>query len=179
MRDWNVVVSIYQSGFRRVLQTLQRFGQVARTGYYNVLVMKVDEPVRLLETLEELTERQPALYDAISRVAPAMQIVEFHSQEEFQQRLADILATWAAQLAGRTFHLRVHRRGAKFGLGTQEVERRLDETLLAATSHLGAPARIDFSDPDYVIAVDAVDERAGVSLWTREDLARHRLLRPD
>jgi len=30
-----------------------------------------------------------------------------------------------------------------------------------------------------VIAIDTIDDRAGISLWAREDLARHRLLRPD
>jgi hypothetical protein len=38
---------------------------------------------------------------------------------------------------------------------------------------------LTFGDPDIVIAIDAVDGRAAVSLWTREDLAKHRLLRPD
>jgi len=30
-----------------------------------------------------------------------------------------------------------------------------------------------------VIAIDTVDDRAGIGLWTREDLTRHHLLRPD
>jgi hypothetical protein len=41
------------------------------------------------------------------------------------------------------------------------------------------PGRIAFTDPDAVVAIDTIDDRAGVSLWTRDDLARHRLLRPD
>ena len=40
-------------------------------------------------------------------------------------------------------------------------------------------SRISFSDPDPVIAIDTVDDCAGIALWTREGLARHRLLRPD
>jgi hypothetical protein len=41
------------------------------------------------------------------------------------------------------------------------------------------PARVSFTDPDALIAIDTIDGRAGISLWTRDDLARHRLLRPD
>jgi hypothetical protein len=30
-----------------------------------------------------------------------------------------------------------------------------------------------------VIAIDTVDDTAGIALWTCEDVAHHRLLRPD
>jgi hypothetical protein len=43
----------------------------------------------------------------------------------------------------------------------------------------GTPGRITFSDPDVIIALETVGTRAGLSLWTREDLARHRFLRLD
>ena len=71
MKDWNVVVSIYQDGFKRALRALEALGPVERSPYYNVLAMRVDDPVALLEAVERRTEESPALYDAISRVAPA------------------------------------------------------------------------------------------------------------
>jgi hypothetical protein len=55
----------------------------------------------------------------------------------------------------------------------------LDEALLDAMAAVGKPGKLSFTDPDVVIAIDTVDERAGMSLWTRDDLARHRLLRPN
>jgi hypothetical protein len=30
-----------------------------------------------------------------------------------------------------------------------------------------------------MIAIDTIDDRAGLALWMRENLARHRLLQPD
>jgi tRNA(Ser,Leu) C12 N-acetylase TAN1 len=54
-----------------------------------------------------------------------------------------------------------------------------DDLLLDATAMKGAQSKISFTDPDAVIAIDTVDDRAGIGLWTREDLAHHRLLRPD
>jgi tRNA(Ser,Leu) C12 N-acetylase TAN1 len=59
---------------------------------------------------------------------------------------------WLPRLAGRSFHVRFHRRGSRHALRSPDVA---------------------------VIVIDTIDDRAGVSLWTREDLARHRLLRPD
>lgn len=44
MKDWNVVISVYQDGFRRTLRALKEFGPVERSPYYNVLVMKADNP---------------------------------------------------------------------------------------------------------------------------------------
>jgi hypothetical protein len=73
----------------------------------------------------------------------------------------------------------LHPRGAVHAFGTQEAERLLDDAVIDAAAAGGGPGRIAFTDPDAVIAVDTVDGRAGLSLWTREDLARHRLLRPD
>jgi tRNA(Ser,Leu) C12 N-acetylase TAN1 len=177
--QWNAVVSIYRDGFTRALRALEKFGQVERSPYYNVLLVKLDDAVALLEPVERLTEQSPALYDAISRIAPAMCCFEFHSAEEFRERAESILLGWLPRLAGRSFHVRLHRRGAKHELSVHETERVLNDTVVRATASSGDPARISFTEPDAVIAIDIVDDRAGASLWTREDLARHRLLRPD
>jgi tRNA(Ser,Leu) C12 N-acetylase TAN1 len=179
MRDWNVVVSVYQEGFRRVLRTLRDLGPTERSPYYNVLVMQADDPIALLAVIEKKTEESTALYDAISRVAPATRSFEFHSAKDFVEKVKSIIYEWSASLAGRTFHVRLHRRGAKYDLGTQDAEHLFDDLALDATAKAGMPGKILFTDPDAVIAIDTVDDRAGLALWTREDLARHRLLRPD
>jgi len=91
VKDWNIVISVYQDGFRRALRALKEFGRVERSPYHNVLVMKVEDPTALLEAIERKTEENTALYDAISRIAPAMRAIEFHSVEEFEDRIKSIL----------------------------------------------------------------------------------------
>jgi tRNA(Ser,Leu) C12 N-acetylase TAN1 len=179
MKDWNVIVTIYQQGFRRAIRALQDIAPVERSPYHNVLVMRADDPIQVLETVERLTEERPALYDAIARVAPAARIFDFQSTEDFKERAISVIREWAQQLTGRTFHVRLHRRGPILVLRTPEAERLFDDAVVAATTAAGTPARISFTDPDAVIAIDTVDNRAGLSLWTRELLSRHRLLRPD
>jgi tRNA(Ser,Leu) C12 N-acetylase TAN1 len=179
VKDWNVVVSIYQDGFKRALSALEAFGRVERSPYYNVLVMTVEDPTALLEAVERRTEESPALYDAISRVAPAICSFEFQSADEFEEKAKSIVLQWLPRLAGRSFHVRFHRRGPRHDLPTPEVERVLDDALLDGLRQAGTLGTLSFSDPDAVIAIDTIDDRAGISLWTREDLARHRLLRPD
>jgi len=173
MKDWNLVVSIYQDGFKRAFRALRELGSVERSPYHNVLVMTVDNPVALLDAVENQTDVRPALYDAISRVAPAMRSFEFQSAVEFRNKAKAIVLEWSPKLAGRSFHVRFHRRGSTHDLPTPDVERFLDDALA------GAPGTVSFSDPDAVIAIDTIDDRAGLGFWSREDLARHRLLRPD
>jgi tRNA(Ser,Leu) C12 N-acetylase TAN1 len=179
VRDWNVVVSIYQDGFRRAIRALEELGEVERSPYYNVLVAKSKDTIGLLEAVERKTESNPALYDAISRVAPAMRNFEFHSADQFKDEAGSVLREWSPRLAGRSFHVRLHRRGARHDLKTPDTEKFLDDAVLAATNEMGIPGRLSFTDPDVIVAIDTVDDRAGMALWTRDDLVRHRLLRPD
>ena len=48
-----------------------------------------------------------------------------------------------------------------------------------ADGRLNIPGQIGFEDPDAVIDIETVGNRAGISLWTREDLQRFEFLRPD
>jgi tRNA(Ser,Leu) C12 N-acetylase TAN1 len=179
VKDWNIIVTIYQEGFRRALRALQDIGPAERGPYHNVLVMKVDHPMAFLEAIERLTEERPALYDAIARVAPAMRAFDFSSAEGFKDNAKTIVLEWLPSLAGKSFHARLHRRGPKLGLHTPDVERFLNDIIIEATAKAGLPGRISFTDPDAVIVIDTVDDRAGLAMWTREDIAHHRLLRPD
>ena len=179
MKGWNVVVSVYQDGFRRALRALQKLGLAERSPYHNVLVMKVEDPIALLEAIEKRTEENPALYDAISWVAPATRDIDFLSEEEFVERAKSIMYEWSSNLAGRSFHVRLRRRGTKHNLGTQDAERLFNDAIVDATKQAATPSKISFTDPDVVIEIDTIDNRAGLAMWTREELARYHLLRPD
>ena len=179
MKDWNVVVSVFQDGYSRALRALQKLGVAERSPYHNVLVMKVDDPAVMLEMIEKNTEENPALYDAISRVAPAMRYFDFLSEEEFVEKAKAVLREWLPRLAGRSFHVRLRRRGTKHELCTQDAERLFNDAIVDATTRTGMASTISFTDSDVVIEIDTVDNRAGLGLWTRDELARHHVLRPD
>jgi tRNA(Ser,Leu) C12 N-acetylase TAN1 len=179
VKDWNVIVTIYQQGFRRVLAALRKIGPAERSPYHNVLIIKVDDPGAALATIERRIEENTALYDAIARVAPAQRTFDFQSVETFYDSAKSILREWLPRLTGRSFHVRLHRRGSRFDLPSPDVERRMDEFIINATTDAGSASHVSFSDSEVVVVIDTIDDRAGISLWTREDLARHRLLRPD
>ncbi len=179
IQNWNVVVTVFQGGFRRAVRALRELGRVERSPYHNVLVMAVADPLELLHALERKTADDKALYDAISRVAPAMRCFDFTSAQEFCDQAKAIGLEWLPQLANRSFHVRVHGRGLRRHLHEQDAESLIDDALLDALQKGGVPGAVSFSDPDAIIAIDSIDGRAGMALWSREELQRYSLLRPD
>jgi tRNA(Ser,Leu) C12 N-acetylase TAN1 len=179
MRDWNVVISAREDGYTRARQLLRRFGPVSRTEYYNLLVMRVDDTHRLLEDLRTRLADDPTIVAAVARVAPAARCFDFRSHDDFEALAREAALAWVPDLALKSFHVRLHRRGLKEQLPRPEEERFLDRALLEALERGGTPGRITFENPDAILAVETVGHRAGLALWTREDLQRYPFLRLD
>jgi tRNA(Ser,Leu) C12 N-acetylase TAN1 len=180
MRDWNVIVSVYDGGFRRAFQFLQKLGTVSKSGFFNVLVMKVDDIPTFLEAVLEQGAVDPELLSrAISRIVPLTTTFVFQSPEEFEAKAKEAVAPWISVLGNQTFHIRMHRRGFAGRLSSQAEERFLDEFLLRRLEEAGTPGRIAFDDPDFIIAVETLGPQAGLSLWRREELQRYPFLKVD
>jgi tRNA(Ser,Leu) C12 N-acetylase TAN1 len=176
MQDWNVVISVREGGYSAARDLLGGFAEVGRTHYFNVLVAKAADPRALLETLSELSATIPDIPNFVARVVPLAVTFDFESAEQFEVKAREAVLQWADQLAGKSFHVRVHRRGLKKELPSTKEERMLAEVLLEATQKAGYPAKISFDDPDAIVAVETIDNRAGLSLWSRDDLSRYPLL---
>lgn len=179
MKDWNVVVTVPEHVYNKSRAFLRQLGDVDATGFYNVLTMDVPDIEWFLNKLADRIEARPAAAELISHLAPAQQSFDFHSPEEFEGQVARTAKAWLADLAGRSFHVRMHRRGFKGRLDSRHEEQLLGGYLMDELQARGTPATIEFEDPDAVIAVDTVHHRAGMSLWTREDLQRFPFLDPE
>jgi tRNA(Ser,Leu) C12 N-acetylase TAN1 len=178
MKDWNVVVTAHREGGRQALRALRRLGRAESSGHYNVFLAKAPDPFRLLGELEDRAGAEPALVDTISRIAPAQTCFDYSEQSDFERKTLEAVEPWLERLAGRTFHVRVHRRGSAL-TETQAEEARLGRMVLDELERRGARGRISFEDADLVLSIDAVGRRAGLGLWSRQDLKAHRFLRPD
>ncbi len=176
MRDWNVVITVHKRGFVPACEMLEELGPVAKTGFYNVLVMKVEDTRSFLETIHRWVAEDPYLLHIFARVVPATKTFNFQSAEEFEEKASKAVLTWVPEIAERSFHVRMHRRGFKEKLSSQVEERLLDEVLLKALNEEGKSGKIAFEDPDVIISVETVGGRAGLSLWTRDELKRYPLL---
>jgi tRNA(Ser,Leu) C12 N-acetylase TAN1 len=152
---------------------------VARTRYYNVLAMTVDDISTFMETLSDWMVNFPDTAESIARTAPVRETFTFQTASDFEDRVRECLRKFIPQLAGRRFHLRLHRRGWKDKLVHQNEEQFLGGLLVGELERTGTPAEVDFHDPEFIVAVEALDNRAGVALWSRDDLQRYPFLKLD
>lgn len=176
MEDWNVVVTVREHGYRQALEFLQVFGAVAGTEYYNVLTLRVADFSSFAALLQDALTQHPVLEDVLARVVPVEHTFVFQSPAEFERKACEALGGWIGRLGGHSFHVRMHRRGFKDRLGSQAEEQFLDHWLIEQVQTTGSSALITFEDPDDIIAVETVGQRAGASIWDRHDRARYTFL---
>lgn len=178
-REWNVVISIHGQGFRDACRALGRIAPVERTDFFNVIVMKVRDIPDMLETVRRWIDEEPEAVAPISRLMPVTKTFFFKDAAEFSGKAKEAVAEWIPDLAGKSFHVRIHRRGFKGTFSSPVEERALDEAILAELEKRGSAGRISFEDPDAVIVIETIYHHAGASIWTREDIRRYPFLRPD
>ncbi len=81
------------------------------------------------------------------------------------------------ETAGKSFHVRMHRRGFKGKISTVKEERMLNEAILKSLEELGTPGHLNFEDPDAILAVETLGQQAGFSIWMREELNKYPFLK--
>lgn len=178
VHDWNAIATITDRHFKQAWDLLRPLGEVGRTHYYNVLVMKVADVHDLIEAMRERMEF-PDTVEAISRVAPVTETFNFQSIQEFEAKAKEIASNYLPRLGGHSFHVRMHRRGWKEKMAAPVEERFLGDYLFESLENAGTPSRIDFTDPDTILAVETLNNRAGLALWTRAELQRYPFLKLD
>ncbi len=177
MQEWNAVVSVHERGYRRALDVLGDFGEVRRTEFFNILLLRAEDPAGMLETLRVRALERPGSLSFLARLIPVTRTFIFHAAEEFETRAIEIVLQWVPVLAGKSFHVRIHRRGFKGRITSPDEEHLLNTKLLEALAVAGTPGRITFNNPDAVIAIETAGTWAGLSIWSREDLERYPFIR--
>ncbi len=177
MQEWNVVISVNEHGYKRAFDVFRGFGEVRRTEFFNVLQMRAVDVKGMLDALRESWMRNPDSLSFLSRLVPVSHTFIFNSTEEFEAKTKDAVRGWTPLLAGKSFHVRIRRRGFKGRFSSPQEERILDTLLLGELEKSNNPGRIGFDHPDAVIAIETIGTWAGSSLWTREDLERYPFVR--
>lgn len=177
-KEWNVMVTARDEGFERTCMLLGQFSPIKGTEYINVLVMKVDDFSEFFDWIMEETGRDPGIlkYD-ISRIAPAQHTFEFEEKDDLSKKAEAIALGWLDRIANRSFHVRMHRRGLKGSVNSREIEGTVGRALMEALQSGGRTCSVDFEDPDLVIDIETLGHRAGISLWTREEMQKYPFLR--
>ena len=178
-QEWNVVLSLNERGFKDAFRKLGCFGPIRKTGFFNVLFMRVDDIRLMIETLRKWTDEDPQALSFLSRLIPVTDTFSFQTPGEFEEKAKKIVLSWVPELSGKRFHVRIHRRGFKGRLSGLEEEHFLDKVLLEALEKTGNPGHITFENPDAIIEVETIGTWAGLLLWTREELQKYPFIRLD
>lgn len=179
MTKWNVVITIQEHFFEQAWKCLKPFGVLAKTDFYNVLVMQTEDTQQTLQQLQKKLTADADLQTAISRVMPVTHGFTFQFVEQFETQARAVVETLLPEVTNKTFHVRLHRRGFKGRLSTIEEEKFLDTYILDQLEQSGSPCKINFDNPDVIIAVETVAQQAGISIWSREDIERYPILKLD
>lgn len=174
-----MVVSVSPQHYHQAMKLLKEFGEVQRTGFFNIVVMRVADVDAFLDQLHRLVGELPLNRLLVSRVMPITTGFTFQDPQAFEEKARQAVAGWVPQLRDKSFHVRMRRRGFKGRLSSLDEEQFLDHFLTEQVKMAGGECHIDFDDPDFIIAVETVGQRAGVSLWGREQLQRYPLVRID
>jgi tRNA(Ser,Leu) C12 N-acetylase TAN1 len=179
LRNWNVIVTVSEHGYKKAKQLLAPYGEVAKTGFYNVLLFKTADALGFLETVQNETASGSEFAAAISRVMPVEKKFSFQSPDEFEYKAKKEIEGWIPRLAGKAFHVRMHRRGFKDRMKSVDEEQFLDHFVLEELKAKGETASITFDNPDVIIALETIGNEAGMSFWDRQTLAKHPILKLD
>lgn len=177
MSYWNVLVNVHEHGFSRAYLLLKELGTVYMSDFENVLLMEVGNISKFLETLDTLMSDDPSLSRLLELVVPVTTTFSFQSPEEFETKAKEAVLSWLPTLAGKSFNVRMHRRGFKGEISSQHEEQFLDQILLEELGKMGNSGHITLENPDATIVLETVGQQAGLSCWTREDLQRYPMLK--
>ena len=176
MWDFNVIVTLAGSTGRyfQLIRELNRFGEFHKTEFLGVIVGRVAETAAFFQAVDE--ERRQGGLAELGRVVP-LDGVFLLRPETFTEQLQQAVLPYLEALSGKSFYVRLERRGHKRRIISPEVERGLDAWILAALERAGKSARIDFEHPDAVLVVETVGDRCGIGLLAREQLERFDFVR--
>lgn len=179
MKDANAVVNLNGRGLRQAIGVLGVFGPVRKTGFFNVLLLKASDIQDMLESLKNMMTADPGSLSFLARLIPVTNSFTFQTPGEFEEKAKEAALGWLDGLGGRSFHVRMRRRGFKGKMSGLDEEHFLDSLLLDALEEKGTPGRITFDNPDAIIAVETVGQWAGLSIWRREDLEKYPFVKLD
>ncbi|MBI5504149.1 MAG: hypothetical protein HY899_05085 [Deltaproteobacteria bacterium] len=179
--EWNVLVVCRQGPgvTGRTLAALGRLGRFRTGGYPQVLLgvvgrTRATSAPSLAAGIEELVAGAAPFDELVERVLPVEKAILFR-RDDVTETLCEELEGTGPRLAGRSFHVRSHLRGLKGRVEHPALERALGAFLAERAEAAGAPARVTFDDPDFIVAVEVAGQRVGYAFLDRELRASSRV----
>jgi tRNA(Ser,Leu) C12 N-acetylase TAN1 len=164
--DWNVLATSVEGARPVLLGGLRRHGKFRGGGYRNVAIGAVADVPAFLDALRDEVARDPLLAGALARVIPITTVVRLDATDPLAT-LESAVDALTPRLAGRAFYVRLERRGLRDTVHSSDVERSLGTTIWRALEAAGHAPQVRFADPDVIVAIETLGDRAGIALIDR------------
>lgn len=164
--EWNILATANRRQERYLLRLLSKYGEFKGSGYRDVVLGRVEDVDIFLETLEALRREKPGNLSPLSRIVPVERTFQF-DLSDFRDKLKEAILPYVELVENSRFYVRVERRGHKGEISSLEEEQEMDSFILEALKNTGKLAQVSFKDPDMIIIVETIENRAGVGIITR------------
>ena len=176
MKEWNIVATAFWGRGKDALRLLTLHGEFKGSGFKDVLLGHVEDVNLFLQKLELMRQENPDRMNSLSQILPLERTFSF-SLSEFMDKLKEAVMPYAEKVEGKKFYVRVKRRGHKGEMSSLEIEKEISGFIFEELQEAGKQAQVSFSDPDVVIIVETIANRAGVALITRETKEKYPLIK--
>ena len=176
MKEWNILATAFWGRGKDALRLLSLHGEFKGSGFKDVLQGHVDDVNPFLEKLELMRQENPDRMTSLSQILPLQRTFNF-SLSEFIDKLKEAVLPYVEKVEGKKFYVRVKRRGHKGEMSSLEIEKESSSFIFEKLENAGKQVQVSFSDPDVVIIVETIANRAAVALITREMRGKYPLIR--
>jgi len=165
MLPFNAVAIADLRSSSRAVSALQPIGDFRFTPYRRVLIGSVPGEASCWLTDHWSSDRDA--FAPVIRLTPLERVVPF-ARDDVTEELCCALEGAGPRVAGKSFHVRARLRGLTGRVDKTAVERALGAYLLDLAEAAGEPARVTFSNPDFVFVVEVIGKRVGYGFLGRE-----------
>ena len=167
MNDWNVLATSVEGARPVLMLGLRRLGVFRGAGYRNVAIGRVADVAAFLEGWRDAMAGDTVLAASVGRVLPIARTFGIDEADPMTSLQAAV-EPLAAEIAGRSFYVRVARRGLQGTLDSSLAERTLGTALWQRIEAAGHTPRVVFDDAEVAVAVETLGERGGIALLDRQ-----------
>jgi len=174
---WNLLATSLEGQRESLLYGLRKLARFRRGGFPNVLVAKVDEPRAFLDLLHEAHDRLPMIRGGLGKAIPMERTVRFAGPATFIDDVAAAMDPLLDRIAGRTFFVRVFRRGFRGMIDSTAAEGEIGARIVALLEARGANPKVSFRDADVAVSIETLRDELGIALLDRDLRAAHPFVR--
>ncbi len=176
MKDWNILATAFWGRGKDALRLLNLHGEFKSSGFKDVLLGHVEDFNFLLEKLESMRQENPDRMNSLSQILPVERTFSF-SLTDFMDKLKEAVLPYVEKVERKKFHVRAKRRGHKGEMSSLEIEKEISAFIFEKLEQAGKQAQVSFSDPDVVLVIETIANRAAVALITREMREKYPLIK--